>query len=101
LTKAPSAELKPNQTDQDTLPPYGVLDDILQRWLGERQSPEQISQAGYDLALIEQIMHLVQRAEFKRFQAAPVLKVSERAFDRGWRVPNIAQPPRRKLPLHP
>ncbi|MEN9279964.1 MAG: NAD+ synthase, partial [Gloeomargarita sp. DG_1_4_bins_134] len=101
LTKAPSAELKPHQTDQDTLPPYEVLDDILQRWLGERQSPEQLTQAGYDWALIEQIMHLVQRAEFKRFQAAPVLKVSERGFDRGWRVPNIAQPPRRKLSLHP
>ncbi len=101
LTKAPSAELKPHQTDQESLPPYEVLDDILQRWLSERQTPEQIAQAGYDLTLVEQVLQLVQRAEFKRFQAAPVLKISERGFDRGWRVPNIAQPPRRKLPLNP
>jgi NAD+ synthase (glutamine-hydrolysing) len=101
LTKAPSAELKPHQTDQDSLPPYEVLDEILQRWLSERQTPEQIAQAGHDPALVERVFQLVQRAEFKRFQAAPVLKISERGFDRGWRVPNIAQPPRHKLPLNP
>ncbi|MEN9216917.1 MAG: NAD(+) synthase, partial [Gloeomargarita sp. HHBFW_bins_162] len=101
LTKAPSAELKPGQTDQDTLPPYEILDDILHRWLAARQTPEQMAQAGHDEALIERVLQMVQRAEFKRFQAAPVLKVSERGFDRGWRVPNIAQPPRRKLPLNP
>ncbi|MEN9207733.1 MAG: NAD+ synthase [Gloeomargarita sp. GMQP_bins_120] len=99
LTKAPSAELKPGQTDQDTLPPYPVLDDILHRWLGERQTPDQIVAAGHDPVLVAQVMQMVQRAEFKRFQAAPVLKVSERAFDRGWRVPLVAQPPRQKLPL--
>ena len=101
LTKAPSAELKPGQTDQDTLPPYPVLDDILHRWLHERQTPDQIAQAGHDRALIDRVMQLVQRAEFKRFQAAPVLKMSERGFDRGWRFPNIAQPPRYKLSLNP
>ncbi|MEN9254575.1 MAG: hypothetical protein Q6K26_06820, partial [Gloeomargarita sp. SZTDM-1c_bins_89] len=92
-------ELKPGQTDQDTLPPYPVLDDILHRWLGERQTPDQIVAAGHDPVLVAQVMQMVQRAEFKRFQAAPVLKVSERAFDRGWRVPLVAQPPRQKLPL--
>ncbi|APB34950.1 NAD synthetase [Gloeomargarita lithophora Alchichica-D10] len=101
LTKAPSAELKPGQTDQDSLPPYAVLDDILHRWLSERQTPAQIAQAGHDPVLIERVFQLVQRAEFKRFQAAPVLKISERGFDRGWRVPNVAQPPRHNLPLNP
>ncbi len=101
LTKAPSAELKPGQTDQDTLPPYPILDDILQRWLQERQTPAQMAQAGHDPALVERVMQMVQRAEFKRFQAAPVLKMSERGFDRGWRFPTIAQPPRQKLPLNP
>ncbi|MCS7226209.1 MAG: NAD+ synthase [Gloeomargarita sp. SKYB31] len=99
FTKAPSAELKPGQTDQDTLPPYPILDDILQRWLGARQTPEQIALAGHDPTLVAQVMQMVQRAEFKRFQAAPVLKVSERAFDRGWRVPIVAQPPRHQLLL--
>ncbi|MCS6782957.1 MAG: NAD+ synthase [Gloeomargarita sp. SKYBB_i_bin120] len=101
FTKAPSAELKPGQTDQDTLPPYPVLDDILQRWLEQRQTPEQITAAGHDPALVAQVMQMVQQAEFKRFQAAPVLKVSERAFDRGWRVPIVAQPPRHRLSLDP
>lgn len=87
LTKAPSAELRPNQTDQDTLPPYEVLDDILQRHI-ERQEPrDAIIAAGHDPAVVAHVLTLVQRAEFKRKQAAPGLKVTDRAFGTGWRMP--------------
>jgi NAD+ synthase (glutamine-hydrolysing) len=87
LTKAPSAELKPGQVDQDSLPPYDVLDDILARLIDQHQPLEQIVAAGHDPALVNKIVRLVIRAEFKRRQAPPVLKLSDRAFGVGWRMP--------------
>ncbi|HAC64086.1 MAG TPA: NAD+ synthase [Cyanothece sp. UBA12306] len=87
LIKPPSAELKPDQTDQDSLPPYEVLDEILDRLIHQHQSVSQISEAGFDLAVINKILKLVIRAEFKRKQAPPGLKVTDRAFGTGWRMP--------------
>jgi len=87
LTKAPSAELKPGQVDQDSLPPYDILDDILERLIHNHQSAAQIVAAGYDPAIVDRVIQLVARAEFKRRQAPPGLKITDRAFGTGWRMP--------------
>jgi NAD+ synthase (glutamine-hydrolysing) len=87
LTKPPSAELRPNQTDQDSLPPYEILDDILQRHIEQHQAAAEIIGAGFDPATVRRVLRLVRAAEFKRKQAAPVLKVTDRAFGIGWRMP--------------
>jgi NAD+ synthase (glutamine-hydrolysing) len=92
LTKAPSAELRPNQTDQDSLPPYDVLDDILQRHIEQHQPADEIVAAGFDEAVVRRVLRLVRLAEFKRKQAAPGLKVTDRAFGTGWRMPIAAKP---------
>ena len=87
LTKPPSAELKPGQVDQDSLPPYDILDDILQRLVHHHQSAEQIISAGHDSTVVNKVLRLVGRAEFKRRQAPPGLKITDRAFGTGWRMP--------------
>jgi len=87
ISKAPSAELKPGQIDQDSLPPYDVLDDILQRLIEKHESVKQIVAAGHDEAVVARIVKLVRQAEFKRRQAPPGLKISDRAFGTGWRMP--------------
>jgi NAD+ synthase (glutamine-hydrolysing) len=92
LTKAPSAELRPDQTDQDSLPPYDVLDDILQRHIEQHQPAGEIVAAGFDPATVRRVLRLVRGAEFKRKQAAPGLKVTDRAFGTGWRMPIAARP---------
>ena len=91
LTKAPSAELKPGQIDQDSLPPYEILDDILHRLVEKHESPAEIEAAGREPATIERVMKLLARAEFKRRQAPPGLKVTDRAFGTGWRMPIAAR----------
>jgi NAD+ synthase/NAD+ synthase (glutamine-hydrolysing) len=91
LTKAPSAELRPDQTDQDSLPPYAVLDDILQRHVERHQTADDIVAAGLDRVTVERVLKLVRLAEFKRKQAAPGLKVTDRAFGTGWRMPIAAR----------
>ena len=90
LTKPPSAELKPGQTDQDKLPPYDLLDEILKRYIEGDRTAEQIAAEGLDAHTVRRIVRMVDRAEFKRRQAAPVLKVTARAFGTGRRMP-IAQ----------
>ena len=87
LTKAPSAELRPNQIDRDSLPPYDVLDEILHRYIEQHQSAEEITDAGFDASIVRRILRLVKAAEFKRKQAAPGIKVTDRAFGSGWRMP--------------
>ncbi|MEH2049832.1 NAD+ synthase [Nostoc sp.] len=87
LTKPPSAELKPGQVDQDSLPPYEVLDDILQRLIHNHQSAAQIVAAGHDAVIVDRVIQMVARAEFKRRQAPPGLKITDRAFGTGWRMP--------------
>ncbi|MDR1231057.1 MAG: NAD+ synthase [Spirochaetaceae bacterium] len=87
LTKAPSAELRPNQKDQDSLPPYDILDTILRLYLFENLSADEIAARGYERDLAAWIIRTCARAEFKRRQAPPVLKVSPRAFGMGRRMP--------------
>ncbi len=87
LTKPPSAELRPDQVDQDSLPAYAILDDILERLIQHHQSATDIVAAGHDPKVVKKIVHLLTRAEFKRRQAPPVLKVTDRAFGLGWRMP--------------
>ncbi len=90
FTKPPSAELKPNQTDQDKLPPYELLDAILQRYVEEDQTAEKIVADGFDAATVARVIRMVDLAEYKRKQAPPVLKATARAFGTGRRMP-IAQ----------
>jgi NAD+ synthase (glutamine-hydrolysing) len=91
LEKPPSAELRPNQTDQDTLPPYEVLDTILEDYIEDLKTPEQIAaERNYDLALVRKVARMVERSEYKRQQAAPGIKISQKAFGMGRRFP-IAQ----------
>jgi len=87
LTKPPSAELKPGQVDQDSLPPYEILDDILQRLINNHEFSDQIVAAGHDPAIVDRVTQMVARAEFKRKQSAPGLKITDRAFGTGWRMP--------------
>jgi NAD+ synthase (glutamine-hydrolysing) len=87
ITKPPSAELKPGQKDADSLPPYEILDDILDRLICQHQSASEIIQAGYDSSIVTKVIKLVTRAEFKRKQSPPGLKVTDRAFGTGWRMP--------------
>jgi len=91
FTKPPSAELRPGQTDQDSLPPYEVLDPILELHVEHSQSAEEIVAQGFDEATVRRVLRLVRMAEFKRKQAAPVLKVTSRAFGLGWRMPIVRQ----------
>lgn len=87
MTKAPSAELRPCQTDQDSLPPYEILDAILEKHIEQHQSAEAIIAQGFDPETVHRVLRLVKSAEFKRRQAAPGLKVTDRAFGSGWRMP--------------
>jgi NAD+ synthase (glutamine-hydrolysing) len=95
MTKAPSAELRPNQTDQDTLPPYDVLDGILKLYIEEHREVDAIVAEGFDRELVARILKLVDTNEFKRQQAAPTLRVSTKAFGSGRDMP-IAQRWRRE-----
>lgn len=87
LDKPPSAELRPEQLDQDTLPPYEILDAILKLYIEADMSADDIIAQGFDEALVRRIVTTTARAEYKRRQAAPVLKVSPRAFGMGRRMP--------------
>jgi NAD+ synthase (glutamine-hydrolysing) len=92
LEKPPSAELRPNQMDSDSLPPYEVLDAILEDYVEDMHSAEQIAKdRGFDLALIHRVMRMVDRAEYKRQQAAPGIKISAKAFGFGRRFPIAAK----------
>lgn len=90
IVKPPSAELRPNQTDQDSLPPYEVLDAILKRYVVEEASAEMLIREGFDAAVVRDVINKVTFSEYKRRQAAPGLKVSPRAFGMGRRIP-VAQ----------
>jgi NAD+ synthase (glutamine-hydrolysing) len=90
LTKPPSAELRPNQTDQDSLPPYEVLDAILEHYVVQARSVEEIIRAGADPEIVRKVVRLIDSSEYKRRQAAPGLKVTSKAFGVGRRIP-IAQ----------
>jgi len=87
IVKAPSAELRPDQKDEDSLPPYPLLDPILQFYIEENLSIAEICKRGYDEEIVEKIVKMVDRAEFKRRQAAPGLRITTRAFGSGRRMP--------------
>ncbi len=90
ITKAPSAELRPNQTDQDSLPPYEILDAILEAYVVHNKSARDIIAAGFEEAVVKRVVRLIDLSEYKRRQAAPGLKVTTKAFGVGRRVP-VAQ----------
>ncbi|HEY9713239.1 MAG TPA: NAD(+) synthase, partial [Chroococcales cyanobacterium] len=90
INKAPSAELRPNQKDQDSLPPYVVLDGIINAYVEQRRKPDEIVRLGYRPEVVMDIINTIDRNEYKRNQAAPGLRVTTRAFGLGWRMP-IAQ----------
>ncbi len=88
LEKAPSAELRPGQKDTDSLPPYEVLDPILEAYVERYETPEDIARKhGFPVPLVQQVVRLVERSEYKRQQAAPVLKITSKAFGMGRRFP--------------
>jgi NAD+ synthase (glutamine-hydrolysing) len=87
IEKPPSAELRPDQTDQDSLPPYETLDAILEKHLVKNQSVDEIVACGFDPGLVRSVITMVEKAEYKRRQAPPVLKVSPKAFGTGRRIP--------------
>ena len=90
ITKAPSAELRPNQKDSDSLPEYDILDKVLFQYIENKQSVEEICALGYDQSLVKRIINLVNKNEYKRKQAAPVIRVSPKAFGMCRRMPIVA-----------
>ncbi len=87
LTRPPSAELRENQTDQDSLPPYDVLDPILEMYVEDDRAVPEIVKTGRDETLVRRITRLVDAAEFKRRQSPPGVKISPRAFGKDRRIP--------------
>jgi len=94
LTKPPSAELRPNQTDQDTLPPYELVDRVLQGYIEEQKEPREIVASGVDRAVVEDVVRRIETSEYKRRQAVPVLKITSKAFGYGRRVPIAKRVPK-------
>ena len=91
ITKPPSAELRPNQKDSDSLPDYDVLDEILFQYIEKTQGPNEIIDMGFEPKLVRRILRLVNTNEFKRYQTAPVLRVSSKAFGMGRRMPIVGK----------
>ncbi len=91
ITKPPSAELRPNQKDSDSLPDYDILDEILFQYIEKRQGPNELVAMGYDEALVSRILKLVNRSEYKRYQTPPMIRVSNKAFGMGRRMPIVAK----------
>ncbi|MEY4926037.1 MAG: hypothetical protein RI894_473 [Bacteroidota bacterium] len=87
ITKPPSAELRPDQKDSDSLPDYGILDQILYQYIEQREGPLEIIAQGYDENLVRRVLRMVNINEFKRFQTPPILRVSSKAFGMGRRMP--------------
>lgn len=91
LTKAPSAELRPNQKDSDSLPEYDILDKVLFEYIEKREGPNELVAMGFDEKLVARILRLVNSNEWKRAQAAPILRVSPKAFGSGRRMPIVGK----------
>jgi NAD+ synthase (glutamine-hydrolysing) len=87
IDKPPSAELRPDQLDTDSLPPYDVLDPILKAYVEDDRSIDEIVAAGFDAALVQRVVRMVDRNEYKRRQAPPGIKITPRAFGRDRRLP--------------
>ncbi|MER3497459.1 MAG: NAD(+) synthase, partial [Chitinophagaceae bacterium] len=91
LTKAPSAELRPNQKDTDSLPEYEILDRILYQYIELRKGPKEIIGMGYDKDLVARVLKLVNTNEYKRNQFCPIIRISCKAFGIGRRVPIVGK----------
>ncbi len=91
ITKPPSAELRPDQKDSDSLPPYEELDEVLFQYIENRKGPKEIIKMGFDAKLVARVLRLVNISEFKRYQTAPMLRVSNKAFGMGRRMPIVGK----------
>lgn len=91
ITKPPSAELRPDQKDSDSLPPYDILDTVLYQYIEKQKGPKEIIAMGFDEALVKRILLMVNRNEWKRYQTSPILRVSSKAFGMGRRMPIVAK----------
>lgn len=91
INKAPSAELRPNQKDSDSLPEYDILDGILNRYIEGRKSANEIVQNGFDEVVVKRVIRMVNNNEYKRFQAPPILKISPKAYGRGRVIPLVSK----------
>jgi NAD+ synthase (glutamine-hydrolysing) len=91
ITKAPSAELRPNQKDSDSLPDYDILDKVLYQYIEKRQGPRELIAMGFDEALVARVLKLVNMNEYKRHQTPPILRVSAKAFGQGRRLPIVGK----------
>jgi NAD+ synthase (glutamine-hydrolysing) len=91
ITKAPSAELRPNQKDSDSLPDYEILDQILYQYIEQRQGPIEIKAMGFDVALVDRTLKMVNTNEYKRNQFCPIIRVSPKAFGVGRRMPIVGK----------
>jgi NAD+ synthase (glutamine-hydrolysing) len=87
ITRPPSAELRPDQTDQDSLPPYDVLDAIVERYMENDESMADIVAAGFNQSDVEKVTRLIKLSEYKRRQAPPGIRVTHRSFGKDWRYP--------------
>jgi NAD+ synthase (glutamine-hydrolysing) len=90
IVKPPSAELRPNQKDSDSLPEYDILDSVLFQYIENKKSVEEICELGFDESLVKRIINMVNKNEYKRKQSAPVIRVSPKAFGMGRRMPIVA-----------
>ncbi len=91
ITKPPSAELRPDQKDSDSLPEYEILDEILYKYIEQRLGPNELIALGYDAATVQRILKLVNTSEYKRYQTPPILRVSPKAFGMGRRMPIVGK----------
>ncbi|MBS1510609.1 MAG: NAD+ synthase [Bacteroidetes bacterium] len=91
ITKAPSAELRPGQKDADSLPDYSILDKILYQYIEQRQGPKEIKAQGFDAALVDRVLRMVNINEYKRNQFCPIIRISPKAFGVGRRVPIVGK----------
>ena len=91
ITKAPSAELRPDQKDSDSLPPYDTLDSILEAYIERQMNVARITALGYEKAVVERVIRLVDQNEYKRYQTPPILRISSKAFGTGRRLPLVAR----------
>ena len=91
ISKPPSAELRPDQKDSDSLPPYDLLDQILELYIERQQSPAVMEKSGIDIHLIQRIIKMVDKNEYKRYQTPPILRISSKAFGVGRRLPLVAR----------
>ena len=91
LSKAPSAELRPNQKDSDSLPEYDILDKVLYQYIEKRKGPRELLELGFEKNLIDRVLKLVNTSEYKRHQTPPILRVSPKAFGSGRRIPIVGK----------